>query len=122
MRSVVFEPDFKPRSFDHAFVSAESDGCIGNRHSAASVEREVMRRSPRFAERGRGAALMPPRLPIARHGRESTVLGLRCPHCGLRDFRLVKILEVEEQRDKRRRHCRACGRRFWTIETVVAEP
>ena len=43
---------------------------------------------------------------------------MQCPYCGHRDSRVVDTREVG-RKIRRRRECRACGRRFTTYEQVA---
>src|SRR5215203_4700205 len=46
---------------------------------------------------------------------------MRCPHCGVRDTRVVDSRDLEESATiRRRRECGACGTRFTTYERVEA--
>jgi transcriptional repressor NrdR len=46
---------------------------------------------------------------------------MRCPHCGVRDTRVVDSRDLEESTTiRRRRECPACSTRFTTYERVEA--
>ncbi len=45
-------------------------------------------------------------------------VGIACPRCGCRDFRVI-YTRPRERRLERRRECRHCGRRITTYEQRV---
>ena len=42
--------------------------------------------------------------------------GIRCPDCGCRHFEVIETRPAWNQRIRRRRQCRNCGRRITTSE------
>jgi hypothetical protein len=50
---------------------------------------------------------------------------MKCPHCGNgrapHGIRITNVREADDASTRRRRECNACGKRFTTVEVIVAD-
>lgn len=60
---------------------------------------------------------MSPRLPVATSSENGQILGVRCPRCKVRT-RVIDTVRLDNETNRRRHLCPACGARFSTDERI----